>query len=131
MTGSVPSEELRAGFQLGDLKPACRGILTALGEGIFRTSKTVGSGGDSWGSWKEGIVLREGKESFQADLCPGSWEWARGRVAVSARGGPSGQPARQAGCVGWGSSAFSSWEDLETQKNEASRRALPHLYCGN
>lgn len=44
MTGSVPSEELRAGFQLGDLKPACRGILTALGEGIFRTSKTVGSG---------------------------------------------------------------------------------------
>ena len=44
MAGSVPSEELRAGFQLRDLKPACRGILTALGEGILRTSKTVGSG---------------------------------------------------------------------------------------
>lgn len=45
----LTGEALSEGIQLGDLRPACQSILTALG-------KTVESRGDAWGTWKEGTL---------------------------------------------------------------------------
>lgn len=63
LTGSIPREALSEGIQLGDLRAACQSILTALGKGIFRTSKTVESRGDAWGTWKEGTLCEQAKKA--------------------------------------------------------------------